>query len=196
MQLFPYHLNELGYIGLYLSLALGIMGIPIPDEALMTYVGFLVYKGEFIFGYSLLFSFLGSITGMSLSFFIGKGVIGPLANRFKAKYEKSFATYENLFAKYGNMIIIIGYFLPGIRHLTAYSSGLLKMNYARFLIFASLGGLLWVTTFILLGYNLGNEWLYVFQLTVRYKKIAIALAVLYILALIFIATRKMRFTQL
>lgn len=37
---FPFNLQELGYVGLYLARALGIMGVTIPDEALLTCFGF------------------------------------------------------------------------------------------------------------------------------------------------------------
>lgn len=188
----PYHLQGLGYLGIYLSLALGIMGIPIPDEALMTYLGFLVYSGQFRLEYALLFSFLGSITGMSFNFFIGRGIMGPLAVRLGKKFNKGYERYRSLFDRYGSIIIVVGYFFPIIRHLTAYSSGLLKMRYDKFLTLASLGSFIWVTVFISLGYNLGQDWPYINEIIGQYRNLAIVFFLFSSVSLLFFFGRKIR----
>lgn len=185
-----FYLHNFGYLGLYLSLALGIMGIPMPDEALMTYVGFLVYKGTFSLGAAIIVSFLGSVTGMSLSFFIGRGLFSSLGRRLETRYGTGYIRYRSLMARYGNIIIVVGYFFPFIRQLTAYSSGLLKMKYSRFLCFASIGGLLWAVSFISLGYLFGPEWMRIYVFINNYKILAITLSLVYLAFLLYLGRKK------
>ena len=52
-------------------MALGIIGIPIPDESILTLAGYLVFQKDLMLIPTILSSFLGSITGISISFFLG-----------------------------------------------------------------------------------------------------------------------------
>lgn len=54
-------------------------------------------------------------------------------------------------------MLIIGYFIPGVRHLTAYLAGISRIDFQKFMIFAYSGALLWSITFISLGYELGED---------------------------------------
>ena len=69
-------ITRYGYAGIFVLLMLGIVGLPVPDEALLTFVGYLSFKGELAVVPSLVAAFLGSSTGISLSYGIGR-VVGP-----------------------------------------------------------------------------------------------------------------------
>lgn len=190
IQLF--HFKQLGYIGIYLSLALGILGVPLPDEALMTYLGYLIQVGKLKYGYCLAVTFLGSLTGMSLSYVIGKGLLSKLERRFEKRFniKEKRLKFEKLFNRYGNLIIVFGYFFPGIRHLTAYSSGLLKMSYSKFLLYSSLGAFIWVNIFILIGYYLGNDWRTILRYSIHYKNYIALIATLLAAFLLYFFLRR------
>jgi membrane protein DedA with SNARE-associated domain len=53
---------------------------------------------------------------------------------------------------------MFGYFLPGVRHLTAYVAGTSQFSFAVFALFAYTGALLWPVTFLSVGYIAGEEW--------------------------------------
>jgi membrane protein DedA with SNARE-associated domain len=61
------------------------------------------------------------------------------------------------FERYGKFALFIGYFFPGLRHLTAFTAGAARLEYWHFASFAYSGGLCWVATFIALGYFWGEE---------------------------------------
>lgn len=46
-----------------------------------------------------------------------------------------------------SLLLIVGYFLPGVRHITAYLAGMSAMKYGKFAAFAYTGALLWSLTF-------------------------------------------------
>src|SRR4051794_14803703 len=76
-------IEDYGYIALFGLLAVGIVGIPVPDEILMTTVGsFTAHGGPLSFGKSFLFSFAGTMVGMMVSYYLGSTVGKPFLYRY------------------------------------------------------------------------------------------------------------------
>lgn len=149
------------YAGLFILLTVGMVGLPVPDEFLMTFSGFQTSLGRMDFGITLLVAALGSFLGMNLSYWIGRrlGVpflykIAPIIHLNK----KNIARAEYWFQRFGDRLIVIGYFFPGFRHFTAYFSGMSKLHYVRYATLAGIGAFLWALTFITIGRILGEHW--------------------------------------
>ncbi|WP_033541230.1 DedA family protein [Planococcus sp. CAU13] len=152
-------LSDYGYAAIYMLLTLGIIGLPIPDEVLMTTVGYLTSIGTMKFSYALFFSFTGAMSGMILSYFIGKKAGRPFLERY-GKWvglkPSRIAKAEKWMNKYGPISIVIGYFIPGIRHITCYLSGISRMSFNKYIIYSSIGALIWCLIFIVTGRVLGH----------------------------------------
>lgn len=149
------------YSGLLLLLTGGMIGIPVPDEFLMTFCGFQTSLGHMHFGKTLFFATLGSFLGMNLSYWIGRRLGMPFLHKvapFLHLNEKKIARAEHWFQRFGDRLIIIGYFFPGFRHFTAYFSGMSRLNYGRYVALAVMGAFLWSITFVTLGRILGVHW--------------------------------------
>lgn len=146
------------YAGLLLLLTGGMIGIPVPDEFLMTFCGFQTSLGHMNFGKTVFVATVGSFLGTNLSYWIGRRLGIPFLHK-AAPYlhfnEKKIARAEHWFQRFGDRLIVIGYFFPGFRHFTAYFSGMSRLNYGRFAGLAVIGAFLWATTFITLGRILG-----------------------------------------
>lgn len=100
--------------------------------------------------------------GITISYFLGSKLGEPFLRRFGPRLfikEKTIMRTNQLFDRIGGVILFIGYFIPGVRHVTAYIAGILGYSYKRFALFAYAGALLWVTTFITLGHILGTHWM-------------------------------------
>lgn len=150
-----------GYVGIFFALALGIVGLPIPDEVLLTYVGYSVFKGVMEYPPALLGAFAGAATGITVSYAIGRKLGLPFLKKVGPTFhitEERVAYTQKLFAKCGNCLLIIGYFIPGVRHITAYLAGIAGMDVRRFMAFAYTGAFLWSLSFITLGRELGEKW--------------------------------------
>ncbi|MGH7232757.1 MAG: DedA family protein [Nitrospiraceae bacterium] len=150
-----------GYIAVFVLLMLGIVGLPVPDEALLTFVGYLSFKGELTLGPSLGAAFLGSATGISLSYGLGRLAgphvvtkLGPILHLSPEHIAKRQAWVH----RWGKYALLIAYFVPGVRHLAALLAGASELSLSSFARFAYCGALLWSATFIALGYSLGEEW--------------------------------------
>jgi membrane protein DedA with SNARE-associated domain len=150
-----------GYLALFGLLMLGIVGLPVPDETLLTFAGYLIFRGEFAPLPTLAAAFFGSVCGMSLSYGLGRTLGRALVERLGHRLHLPPGGLDSVEAWYnrrGTYVLLVGYFLPGVRHLTAYVAGWSKLPLPTFALFASAGGLCWSSTFIALGYGLGNEW--------------------------------------
>ncbi len=150
-----------GYQGIFGLLMLGIIGLPVPDETLLAFCGYLANNGELHLILTILAAFLGSCSGISVSYLIGR-VPGLALLRRYGKYihftEERIDRIHLWFGKVGKWLLIVGYFIPGFRHLTAVVAGSSRLSYSEFAPFAYSGALLWTTTFVCAGYFFGKEW--------------------------------------
>ena len=174
-------LSHYGYPALFTLLMLGIVGLPIPDETLLVFSGFLISKGRLQPALTFAAGFFGSAVGISVSYLIGLSV----GYRFVQRYGK----YVHLsservlkinlwFHHIGHWLLTIGYFIPGVRHFTALVAGMSRVEYRTFATFAYPGAAIWVASFLTLGYFVGDNWQAAFQMIQRYTLIAAAASVL------------------
>jgi membrane protein DedA with SNARE-associated domain len=148
-----------GSIALFVLLAVGIVGLPIPDETLLVFVGFLLARDKLPLVSTLVCAYIGSMCGISLSYVIGRLAGSWLIKRYgrwigitPQRIERAHAWFQRI----GAWTLPIGYFIPGVRHLTGYVAGTLQLNLRKFSLFAYSGAVIWVSTFIIIGYILPN----------------------------------------
>ncbi len=150
-----------GYFALFGLLVLGIVGLPVPDETLLTFAGYLVFRQKFAFLPTLAAAFFGSICGMTFSYALGRTLGRVLVERVGHWLHLTpdrLDAVQGWYNRRGTYVLLFGYFLPGVRHLTAYVAGWSGLPLPIFGLCAYAGGLLWSSTFLTLGYVLGNEW--------------------------------------
>jgi membrane protein DedA with SNARE-associated domain len=109
-----------------------------------------------------------------LTYFIGRKLGSP----FLAQYGKLlFLGPKRLeritywFERYGNKLLLVSYFIPGLRHFTGYISGTLNIRSRTFFLYTNIGAVLWVFTFVMLGKVLGPKWEQIYHLITTYKKV-------------------------
>jgi membrane protein DedA with SNARE-associated domain len=155
-------IHSYGYLAIAGLLAVGIFGLPIPDETLLVCAGTLVANGKLemlpTFGAALLGSWCGITASYVLGRTAGHGAIAWIIRR-RPRYAEHFQRAQGWFVKAGRWLLTFGYFVPGLRHVTALLAGAMGIRLPTFVTFAYGGGLLWVTCFLTLGYFLGHEWL-------------------------------------
>jgi membrane protein DedA with SNARE-associated domain len=159
-------ITQYGYAAIFFLLVFGIVGLPIPDETMLTFVGYLIYKGRMHYVPALAAAFLGSITGITISYVLGR-TLGLLLVQRYGKYihltQEKLDHVEQWFERIGHWTLTFGYFIPGVRHFTAYVAGAAGLPYREFALYAYSGGILWSVTFISLGYFFGDRWDWVLQ---------------------------------
>jgi membrane protein DedA with SNARE-associated domain len=154
-------ISSYGYLGIFLLLMLGVFGLPIPDEPLLIFSGYLIFRGRLHPAGALLAGFAGSSLGISISYSLGR----LLGLRVVVRYGRiiglthdKVARIHGWFMGIGHWVLMLGYFAPGIRHLTAIVAGISKLEIPLFMLFAYAGAFLWVSTFLAIGYYFGERW--------------------------------------
>jgi membrane protein DedA with SNARE-associated domain len=152
-------LIQYGAYFIFVAFALGILILPVPEETMMLIAGHLIRDGRLELPSIALGAFLGAITGITLSYIIGRSFGYYVIHRF-GKYfgitSKRLKKAHAWFEKYGKWGLLIGYFIPGVRHFTGISAGATKLDLKKFMLFAYCGALIWVFLFISIGYHFGH----------------------------------------
>jgi len=138
----------------------GLVVTPIlPGDSLLFAAGAIVAKPET--GMSILFLLgllcVAAVLGDLVNYHIGKA-IGHRA--FSGKYRLLKVEYlqktQEFYYKHGGKTIIYARFIPIIRTFAPFVAGIGTMSYAKFASFNVVGGIAWVSSFLLLGYFFGG----------------------------------------
>lgn len=186
MHVLTEHITQLfshyGDLALFFFLAFGIVGLPIPDETLLTFTGLLIAEHKMPLIFSFLAAYFGSIAGITISYLLGRTAGKFLIEKYGFIFgvtHKKIQRVHNWLERIGKWTFFFGYFVPGIRHLTGFVAGSTQVHFRIFALFAYFGALLWVTIFLALGYFFGAS---IFNLVQRIDR-TIFIAVIIILVL-------------
>lgn len=155
-----------GSFALFGLLALGIIALPVPEETLMVAAGVLMRSGHLKIPATYLAALGGSITGITVSYILGRTAGVYLIHKYGSWIGITAERHQKVhewFERFGKWALFIGYFIPGVRHFTGFSAGTSNLEYHHFALFAYTGALVWVTTFISIGYFTGNYWISVIE---------------------------------
>jgi len=143
---------------LFFAQVFGIFGVPIPDELLLTAAGALVASGRLNATSTVAAAITGCLTGITLSYALGRWVGLPvLQARFKSHHD-AIERAQSWFRRFGGWLLTFGYFVPGVRHVTAIAAGSGCLNYPTFVAYAYTGGVIWCAVFLGFGYVAGDRW--------------------------------------
>ncbi|MCY9696208.1 VTT domain-containing protein [Paenibacillus alginolyticus] len=154
-------LEHYGYWVLFFALLLEMLALPLPGEVLMSYAGLLIFQGKLNWFLCILTAGAGVSTGVTLSYWIGFRLGSPFFEKYGTRVHLGPDKLDKIsywFQRYGNKVLVIAYFIPGIRHFTGYVSGVTRIRFRKYAWYAYTGAFLWVSVFISLGKVLGPKW--------------------------------------
>jgi membrane-associated protein len=139
----------------------GLVVLPLlPGDSLLFGVGALAANENFNLNLYWLIGLLiaAAIAGDAVNYYLGlrfgeRFFRSDTSRLFNKKY---LIRTQQFYAKYGGKTIILARFIPIIRTFAPFVAGMGKMQYRRFAIYNVLGGAVWVTSFLLAGYFLGQ----------------------------------------
>src|SRR4051812_5567592 len=139
MELIIQWVTQYGYVAIFALLMLGIVGLPIPDETMLVFAGYLIAQGHLQPVPALITAFCGSACGITLSYTIGRTLgIGFIHKwgRYLHVTEARLAKVHKWFDKIGRWALFIGYYIAGVRHFTAIIAGTSGLDYRSFAMYA------------------------------------------------------------
>ena len=158
--------STIAYLTICLAMFLENIIPPIPSEIIMPLGGFFVYQQKLNFYILVFWGLLGTILGSLPWYYLGKLVNEKRLANFLDKKGKFLGISSNdlikskrWFERYGNHLVFWGRLVPGIRTLISVPAGIELMPLRQFLIWTTLGSLIWVTLLTYAGYLFGENYL-------------------------------------
>ena len=184
-------METLGGPGAGLAIALENVFPPLPSEVILPLAGFTAAQGKMNLVGALAWTTAGSVVGAVLLYYIGVAFgrerIIAIAAKLPLVKVSDIEKTEAWFDKHGVKAVFFGRMIPIFRSLISIPAGVEKMRLTTFLLFTTLGSLIWNTIFVLAGYMLGENWAVVEEYAGTYSKII--LGVVAVVAVVFIAVR-------
>lgn len=169
--------------------------IPFPSELVIPPAAYLAQQGVLNIYIVIICGVIGSLLGALINYFLaltlGRAVIYRLANTKIAKLllinEHKIKKSEEYFLKYDKLATFIGRLVFEIRQLISIPAGLAKMNIWNFILYTTLGSLIWNVILAFLGYFFGaNQEVF----KTYYKEFSIASIIIFIAIIVLILYKK------
>lgn len=187
-------IRHYGGVAIFIGLILEYLGLPIPGETMMSFLGFLGWRstGSFIY-LSLIFAISGTFVGSTIAWFIGykygENVLLKYGRYVHITKERLDST-KRLLIKHKRLLLLLGRYVPGVRHIVPYLSGISRIKLGTYLAYNFAGSVIWCISFIGLGFVLGEKWRIVEKLIKAYSLILILLAVFIFVVLKYFSRHK------
>ncbi|MEU7997578.1 DedA family protein [Micromonospora sp. NPDC049060] len=152
----------LGAPGVGLAVALENLFPPIPSEVILPMAGFTAAQGRMNLFAAILWSTIGSVVGAVVLYHVGAALgrdrVRAIAARLPLVKVSDIDRTEAWFARHGAKTVFLGRMIPIFRSLISIPAGVERMPLATFLLYTTLGSLIWNTLFVMAGYLLGENW--------------------------------------
>jgi membrane protein DedA with SNARE-associated domain len=154
-------IEQLGYAGVFVGMALESTGLPIPSEVIMPFAGYVVWEGKLTLVGITLAGTLGCLAGSLIAYGIGLWGGRPLLERY-GKYvlirKSELDRADGWFEKYGDRAVFISRLLPIVRTFISFPAGIVHMDVKKFSLYTFLGSLPWCFGLAYVGVLLGPRW--------------------------------------
>jgi membrane-associated protein len=126
----------------------------IPSETIVVSAGVVAARGSLSVWLLVPAAALGAFTGDNLSYFLGRRVGDPVADRmFKGDKARSRLEWaERAIQRHGGVLILVGRFVPGGRTASTFAAGTLELPYRRFVAADAVAAVVWATVATMIGY--------------------------------------------
>lgn len=186
-------MNNFGYIGVFLLITIENVFPPIPSEVILLFGGFMTtYTSMNVIGV-IVASTLGSVLGAIILYYIGKilnkerlkKIITSKPGKLLRLKPEDIDKADEWFDTKGNKTVFFCRFIPVIRSLISIPAGMSEMPMKKFLIYTTLGSLIWNAALTIAGSIVGENWTSILEIMDNYSHIiVILLAIIFVIAII------------
>lgn len=194
-------MNQFGYFGVFFLIALENIFPPIPSEVILLFGGFMTtYTKLNVIGV-VIASTLGSLLGAIVLYYIGKilnkerlkkiihGKIGKVLRLKASDIDKA----DHWFDTKGNKTVFFCRFIPIVRSLISIPAGMSEMPMGKFLLYTTVGTMIWNTVLTVLGNKVGENWEDILLIFENYSHIAaVVLVIIFIIGVYYFYHKKLK----
>jgi len=180
-------LEQHGYLAVAGFIMLEDFGVPVPGETILIAAAVYAGAGRLNIVAVVLLAVAAAVIGDNIGYGLGRFGGRTLVLRF-GRYvfltEKRLDAAEAWFDQHGGKVVVIARFVEGLRQANGWVAGITGMRWARFVIFNAIGAVLWVGTWVTVGYVSGRHIDTVYTTISRYLVYVAGAAVLVVIALV------------
>ena len=191
-------MNQFGYIGVFLLIAIENIFPPIPSEVILLFGGFMTTYSKLNIVIMIAFATLGSLMGAIVLYHIGKilnkerlkkivsGKIGKILRLKNSDIDKADQWFDNK----GNKTVFFCRFIPIVRSLISIPAGMSEMPIGKFFLYTTAGSLIWNTVLIVIGAIVGENWKSILNIFDTYSHIVLILLIIIFVVVVFMFYKK------
>ena len=137
-----------------------LIGFVLPGDSLLFTSGYMVQQNILHIDIHIfaILVFIAAVLGDSVGYSFGHKVGRKLFEKENSRFfkKKYLEQTEKFYDKHGSVTIVLARFAPIVRTFAPIVAGAGKMHYKTFLLFNLIGGFLWSSLFIYLGFYAGE----------------------------------------
>ena len=150
-------IERYGYLIVFLGVMLEGVGLPLPGETVLIAAGALAHRGSLTLWETMVMGGLGAVMGGQLGYCVGRFGGRPFVLRW-GRYvfitPERLGRAESFFERHGGKAVFSARFIAGLRVFGALVAGMSSMSWRKFTLYSVLGGVVWTTAAVALGYFL------------------------------------------
>ncbi len=153
-------IEHYGYLVVFFGVMLESTGVPLPGETILLASGFLAQQGHLDVGDAIAFGVLGAVVGDQIGYWAGRKGGRPFVlrwGRYLRITPERLARAEAFFVRHGGKAVFLARFFAGFRVFGALVAGISRMRWGTFAFYNALGGFVWATAAVLVGYLVGGS---------------------------------------
>ncbi len=155
-------MEAMGAPGAGVAIALENLFPPLPSELILPLAGFTASRGDISLTGAIVWTTLGSLVGALVLYFLG-ALLGrrrmrAIAVRVPLIKVDDVDRAEAWFARHGTKAVFFGRMIPLFRSFISVPAGIERMRLPTFVLYTTLGSLVWNVIFVMSGYVLGENW--------------------------------------
>ena len=160
MSLLEPFVEHWGYAAIFAVVVLGNVGLPVPEEAILTLSGYLVWRTDLKLWLVLVVGIVSASVGDNLGYLLGRRVGSAALGRYGRRVGLTPARLDaaqRFVEKHGALAVFGARFLPGLRFAAGPVAGVTGMRAPVFFVANALGACLYVPAMIGIGYAVGHQ---------------------------------------
>ena len=149
-----------GYAAIVAVVVLGNVGLPVPEEAILTLSGYLVWRGDVRLWPVLIVGIVSASAGDNLGYWLGRSLGGAALRRYGRRVwltPPKLDAAQHFVQKHGALAVFGARFLPGLRFAAGPVAGITGMPPRAFILANTLGASLYVPVIVGIGYAVGQR---------------------------------------
>lgn len=148
-------ISHWGYAAIFLIVILGNVGLPVPEESVLTVSGYLVWQGKLAPVMVILVAITSAVIGDNAAYWLGRRYGRIVLSRWVRVSPEPIERMQRFVVRYGMLAVFVARFVVGLRFMAGPLAGSTGLSPIRFFIANLLGAAVYVPIAVGAGYAVG-----------------------------------------